>query len=126
MIEKSDQGRGREIERRKIFLEMVQKAFPEAEVEGISLPQINRPDGWEVAIRLKKPGYRSIIIRPRRPLMTDTKIDFIQLFEEGIQEAKKYLDTPPFKDKDFQGTILLNNKGVEGFLKGAKADLIYL
>lgn len=126
MIEKSDQGREREIKRRKIFLEMVQKAFPEAEVEGILLPQINRPDGWQVAIRLKKPSYRSIIIRPRRPLMTDTRIDFIQFFEEGIKEAKKYLQNPPLKEKDFQGTILVNNKGVEEFLKGEKADLIYL
>ncbi len=126
MVEKSDQGREREIERRKIFLEMVQKSFPEVEVESISLPQINGPDGWQVAIRLKRPSYHSIIIRPRRPLMTDTKIDFIQFFEEGIQEAKKYLENPPLKEKDFQGTILLNNKGVEEFLKGEKADLIYL
>lgn len=126
MIKKSNQERERELDRRKIFLEMVQKAFPEVEVEGILLPQMNNPDGWEVAIRLKKPSYRSVIIRPRRPLMTWPEINFANIFKEGIQEAKNVLDNPPSKDKDFQGTIQLNHQGIEMFLKGEKADSIYL
>jgi len=115
-----------EIERRKMFLEFATKAFPEAEVEEISLPQMNKPDGWELAIRFRKPNYRSIIIRPRRPLMTDTNINFLQIFLEGIQTAKHLLSNPPLSEEDFQGTILLNDKGVERFLKGEKADSIYL
>jgi hypothetical protein len=115
-----------ESERRKIFLELVQKSFPEAEVEGIPIPQMNKPDGWEIAIRVKQPNYRSIMIRPRRPLMTDTNIYVLQIFIEGIQEAKKHLSNPPLKESDFQGTILLNIKGVENFLKGEKPDPVYL
>ncbi len=115
-----------ESERRKMFLELAIKSFPGAEVEEILLPQMNKPDGWEIAIRLKEPDYRSVIIRPRRPLMTDTNIFALQIFIEGIQEAKKVLNNPPLKEKDFQGTILLNNKGVENFLKGEKANSIYL
>ncbi len=115
-----------ESERRKMFFEFVRKVFPDAEVEEIFLAQTDKPDGWEIAIRYKKPEYRSIIIRPRRPLMTDTNIDFLPIFFTGIQNAKQILNDPPLKDEDFQGTILLNNKGVEGFLKGEKADSEYL
>ena len=115
-----------EIERRKMLLEIAKRTFPEAEVEGISIPQIDKPEGWEIAIRVKKPNYRSIIIRPRKPLMTDTKIDFFQIILAGIQEAKKHLGNPPLPEKDFQGTIILSHKGVEEFLKGEKADSAYL
>ena len=115
-----------EIERRKMLLEFAKRTFPEAEVEGISIPQIDKPEGWEIAIRLKKPNYRSIIIRPRKPLMTDTKVDFFQIILAGIQEAKKYLGNPPLPEKDFQGTIILGHKGVEGFLKGETANSTFL
>jgi hypothetical protein len=115
-----------ESERRKMFFDFFTKAFPDAEAEEIILSQTDKPDGWEIAIRYKKPEYRSIIIRPRRPLMTDTNIDFLPIFFTGIQNAKQLLNDPPLKDKDYQGTILLNNKGVEGFLKGEKADPFYL
>jgi hypothetical protein len=115
-----------EIERRKMLLEFVKRTFPEAEVEGISIPQIGKPEGWEIAIRLKAPNYRSIIIRPRKPLMTDTNIDALPIILAGIQEAKKHLGNPPLKEKDFQGTIILSHKGVEEFLKGEKADSTYL
>ena len=115
-----------ELERRKIFSEFVTKAFPEADVEGIPIPQINKPDGWEIAIRVKKPKYLSIIIRPRRPLMTDFNVNFLEVFLQGIQGAKRILNNPPLKEKDFQGTILLNHKGVEEFFEGEKADPICL
>jgi len=115
-----------ENERRKMLLEFVKRTFAEAEVEGIRIPQIDKPDGFEIAIRLKNPDSRSIIIRPRRTLMTDTNANFLQIFMDGIQIARKYLNHPPLKDEDFQGTILLNHKGVEGFLKGEKADPSYL
>jgi hypothetical protein len=45
---------------------------------------------------------------------------------DEIQMAREYLNHPPLKDEDFQGAILLNHKGVEGFLKGEKADPSYL
>ena len=115
-----------EIERRKILLEFAKRTFPEAEVEGISIPQIDKPEGWEIAIRLKKANYRSIIIRPRRPLMTDTNIDALPIILAGIQEARKHLGNPPLPAKDFQGTIILSHKGVEGFLTGETANSIYL
>jgi len=115
-----------EIERRKMLLEFVKRTFPEAEVEGISIPQIDKPEGWEIAIRVKKPNNRSIIIRPRRTLMTDTKIDFFQIILGGIQEAKKHLGNPPLPGNDFQGTIILSHKGVEEFLKGETANSTYL
>jgi hypothetical protein len=109
-----------------MFLEFVIKAFSGAEVEEIPLTQMNKPDGWEIAIRFNKPNSRSIIIRPRRPLMTDTNVNFLQIFLEGIQEAKRILNNPPLKEQDFQGTILLNDKGVEIFLKAEKTDSGYL
>jgi len=115
-----------EIERRKMLLEFARRTIPEAEVEGMSIPQIDKPEGWEIAIRVKKPNYRSIIIRPRKPLMTDTKIDFFQIILGGIQEAKKHLGNPPLPEKDFQGTIILSHKGVEEFLKGETANSTYL
>jgi hypothetical protein len=115
-----------EIERRKMLLEFAKRTFPEAEVEGISIPQIDKPEGWEIAVRLKKPNYRSIIIRPRRPLMTDTNIDPVPIILAGILEAKKHLGNPPLKEKDFQGTIILSHKGIEEFLKGEKANATYL
>ena len=115
-----------EIERRKMLLEFARRTIPEAEVEGISIPQVDKPEGWEIAIRVKKPDYRSIIIRPRKPLMTDTKIDFFQIILGGIQEAKKHLGNPPLPGKDFQGTIILSHKGVEEFLKGETANPTYL
>jgi hypothetical protein len=115
-----------EIERRKMFLEFVIKTFSGAEVEEIPITQMNKPDGWEIAIRSNKPNYRSIIIRPRRSLMTDTNVNFLQIFLEGIQETRKILNNPPLKEQEFQGTILLNDKGVERFLKGEKADSVYL
>ena len=115
-----------ESERRKMLLEFAKRTFPEAEVEGISIPQTDKPEGWEIAIRLKKPNYRSIIIRPRKPLMTDTNIDALSIILAGIQEARKHLGYPPLPEKDFQGTIILSHKGVEGFLKGERANSIYL
>jgi hypothetical protein len=114
-----------EIERRKMFLEFVIKAFSGAEVEEIPIPQKDKPDGFEIAIRLKKPDSRSIIIRPRRSLMTDTDANFLQIFMDGIQTAREYLKNPPVREVDFQGTILLSHKGVEGFWKGEKGDPAY-
>ncbi len=107
-----------EIERRKMLLEFAKRTFPEAEVEGVSIPQVDKPEGWEIAIRLKKPNHRSIIIRPRKSLMTDTNIDTLPIILAGIQEAKKHLGNPPLPGKDFQGTIILSHKGVEDFLEG--------
>jgi hypothetical protein len=114
-----------EIERRKMLLEFAKRTFPEAEVEGISIPQIEKPEEWEIAIRVKKPNYRSIIIRPKKTIMTDTKIDPLLIILAGIQEAKKILGNPPLKEEDFQGTIILGHKGVEEFLKGETAKGIY-
>ena len=114
-----------ENQRRKMLLEFVQRAFSGAEVEEILIPQIDKPDGFEIAIRLKKPDSRSIIIRPRRSLMTDTDVNFLQIFMDGIQTAREYLKNPPVREADFQGTILLSHKGVEGFLKGEKGDPAY-
>jgi len=111
-----------EMERRKMFLEFVIKAFSGAEVEEIPITQMNKPDEWEIAIRFNKPNCRSIIIRPRRSLMTGTNVNFLQIFLEGIQEAKKILNNPPLKEQDFQGTILLDEKGVEGFLRGESQE----
>ena len=113
-----------ESERRKMFLEFAIKAIPEAEVEEILLPQTDKPDGWELSIRNKKPNYRSIILRPRRPLMTDPKIDFLQIFLQGIQTTRHILNNPPVQEQEFQGTILLSEKGVETYLKGEKVDAI--
>jgi hypothetical protein len=113
-----------ENERRRMLLEFAQRTFPEAEVEGISIPQIDKPEGWAIAIRLKKANYRSIIIRPRRPLMTDTNIDALPIILAGIQEARKHLGNPPLPEEDFQGTIILSHRGVEGFLKGETANSI--
>jgi hypothetical protein len=106
-----------ELERRKMFLEFVMKAFLGAVVEEIPIPQINKPDGWGLAIRLKSPIHRSINIRPLHPLMTDTRINFLQIFLEGIQTAKNLLNNPPLKEEGFQGTIILGDKGVERFLR---------
>ncbi len=111
-----------EIERRKMLLEFAQRTFPGAEIEGISRPQEDKPELWEIAIRVKKPTHRSITIRPRKPLMTDTSIDVLPIFLAGIQEAKKHLGNPPLPTKDFQGTIILGHKGVDEFLKGETAN----
>ncbi len=54
--------------------------------------------------------------------MTDTAANYLQIFMEGIQTAKKYLTAPPLRGEDLQGTILLGPKGVEGFLKGEKSE----
>jgi hypothetical protein len=115
-----------EIERRKMLLEIAKRTFPEAEVEGISITQIDKSEGWEVAIRLKKANYPSIIIRPRKLLMTDTNIDVFPIILAGIQEAKKHLGNPPLKEKNFQGTIILSHKGVEEFLEGKTGNSIFL
>ena len=115
-----------EIERRKMLLEFVKRTFPEAEVEGISIPQIDKPEGWEIAIRLKAPNYRSIIIRPRKSFMTDTNIEALLIILAGIQEAKKNLGNPPLPGKDFQGTIILSHKGVEDFLEGKTGNSMYV
>jgi hypothetical protein len=112
------------IERLKIFLEFATKAFPEAEVKEINLPGIKNSDVGEIAIRLNEPNSRSIILKPSRPLMTDINVNFLQIFFDGIQTAKKLLDNPPLKEQDFQGTILLNDKGVEIFLKAEKTDSV--
>ena len=112
------------IERLKIFLEFATKAFPEAEVKEIVLPGIKNSEVGEIAIRLNKPNSRSIILKPSRPLMTDTNVNFLQVFLAGIQTAKKLLDNPPLKEQDFQGTILLNDKGVEIFLKAEETDSV--
>jgi len=107
-------------------LEFAMKAFPEAEVKEIIMPGIKNSDIGEIAIRLKKPNSRSIILKPSRALMTDTNVNFLQIFLDGIQTAKKLLENPPLKEQDFQGTILLNDKGVEIFLKAEKADSVHL
>ena len=114
-----------ENQRRKMLLEFVQRAFWGAEVEEIPIPQLDKPDSFEIAIRLKNPDSRSIIIRPRRSLMTDTDANFLQIFMDGIQTAREYLKNPPVREVDFQGTILLSHKGVEGFWKGEKGDPAY-
>jgi hypothetical protein len=115
-----------ENERRKMLLELVQRSFSEASAEGITIPQIDKPDGFKLTIRLKEPESRSIIIRPRRALMTNSEANFLLIFMEGIQTARRYLSDPPLKGEDFQGTILLSHKGVEGFLKGEKTDPSHL
>ncbi len=107
-----------ETERRKMLLEFSKRTFPEAEVEGISIPLTDKPEAWEIAVRLTKPNYRSVIIRPRKALMTDTNIDPLAIFLAGIQEAKKHLGNPPLKERDFQGRIILGHQGVEEFLQG--------
>ena len=112
------------IERLKIFLEFATKAFPEAEVKEIVLPGIKNSEVGEIAIRLKKPNCRSIILKPSRSLMMDSNVNFLQIFLDGIQTAKKLLDNPPLKEQDFQGTIPLNDKGVEIFLKAEKTDSV--
>ena len=113
-------------ERLKMFLEFAVKAFPEAEVKEIIMPGIKNSDVGEIAIRLKKPNSRSIILKPSRGLMSDTNVNFLQIFLDGIQTAKKLLENPPLKKQDFQGTILLNDKGVKIFLKAEKADSVHL
>jgi hypothetical protein len=113
-------------ERLKMFLEFATKTFPEAEVKEIILPGIGNSDIGEIAIRLNKPNSRSVILKPSRSLMTDTNVNFLQIFLDGIQTAKKLLDNPPLKEQDFQGTILLNDKGVEIFLKAEKTDSVNL
>ncbi len=113
-------------ERLEIFLEFATKAFPEAEVKEVILPGIRNSDVGEIAIRLNMPSSRSIILKPSRPLMTDTNVNFLQIFLDGIQTAKKLLDNPPLKGQDFQGTLLLNDRGVEIFLKAEKTDSIHL
>jgi hypothetical protein len=115
-----------ENERRKMFWEFATKAFPEAEVEEKFLPQVIKPDGWVLVIRIKNPNSRSLIIRPRRPLMTDTNNNFLQAFLEGIQTARNLLNNPPLSEEDFQGTILLGDKGMERFLTGGEADSGYV
>jgi hypothetical protein len=107
-----------ESERRKMLLEFAKRTSPEAEVEGISISQTDKPERWEIAVRLKKPNYRSIIIRPRKDLMTDTNIDPLAIFLAEVQEAKKHLGNPPLKERGFQGAIILSHKGVEEFLQG--------
>jgi hypothetical protein len=115
-----------EIERRKMFSEFARKSFPEAEVEEKFLPQMNASDGWILVIRIKNPNCRSLIIRPRRQLMTETNNNFLQVFFEGIQTARHLLSNPPLIEEDFQGTILLTDNGVERFLTGGEADSGYL
>jgi hypothetical protein len=115
-----------EIERRKMFTEFIKKAFPGAEVEEKYLPQMNKPDGWMLVIRVKNPSSHSLIIRPRRPLMTDPDNNFLEIFLEGIQTARHFLSHPPLIEEDFQGTMLLSDKGVEGFLTGGEGDSVYL
>ena len=115
-----------EIERRKMFSEFVRKAFPGAEVEEKCLPQMSRPDGWMLVIRIKNPKSRSLIIRPRRPLMMDSNNNFLEVFLKGIQTARHFLSNPPSKEEDFQGTIFLSDKGVERFLNAGEADSGYL
>src|SRR5512138_1746959 len=90
-----------ELERRKMFSEFARKALPGAEVEENFLPQMERPDGWMLVIRIKNPGSRSLIIRPQRPLMTDTNNNFLEALLEGIQTAKHYLHNPLFPEEDF-------------------------
>jgi hypothetical protein len=111
-------------ERLRMFLEFATKTFPEAEVKEINLPGFENSDIGEIAIRLNTPNSRSIILKPGRSLMTDTNVNFLQIFFDGIQTAKKLLDNPPLKEQDFQGTILLNDKGVEIFLKAEKTDSV--
>jgi hypothetical protein len=115
-----------EIERRKMFWEFAKKTFPGAEVEEKFLPQMDRPDGWMLVIRIKNPNSHSLIIRPRRPLMTDTNNNFLEVFLQGIQTAKHFLNNPPLKEEDFQGTILISDKGVESFLTGGESDSVNL
>jgi hypothetical protein len=107
-----------EMERRKMFLEFVIKTFSGAVVVEIPITQMNKPDGWGIAIRLKEPNSTSVNLRPRRSLMTGRNMDFLQVFLTGIQEAKRILNNPPIMEQDFQGTIVLNDKGVEKFLRG--------
>ena len=114
------------VERLKIFLEFATKAFPEAEVKEVILPGIRNSDVGEIAVRLNKPSSQSIILKPSRPLMTDTNVNFLQIFFDGIQTAKKLLDNPPLKGQDFQGTLLLNDRGVEIFLKAEKTDSVHV
>ncbi len=111
-----------ENERRKMLLEILQKAFTGAEVEGLPIPREDKAEGFEIAVRVKDPAARTVLIRPRRALLTDTGANFLQAFLDGIQAARKALADPPLKDVEFQGTVLLGPQGVEKFLKGEKAE----
>lgn len=51
-----------------------------------------------------------IIFHPDEDLMTDSDSDE-GVFKEGIQKAKEILEDPPFKNRNFQGEILLKHEG---------------
>ena len=44
-------------------------------------------------------------------LMTDIDSQIDEVFSQGIQIAKKVLDTPPFVNHNFQGEIFLDHGG---------------
>ena len=106
----------REKERRLILLQLINEAFPEEEIAELTLALAKamreRNSTWRVAIeRPSKPRSPRVVLRPTEPLMTDLGNDFERIFQLGIQLAQQILDNPPLKNRNYQGTIHLDNGG---------------
>ncbi len=111
-----DDDRKKEKERRLILLQLINEAFPEEEIIELTyeLAEAMRESDptWRVAIeRPSKPRSPRVVLRPTEPLMTDVGNDFERIFLHGIRLAKQILDNPPLKNRNYQGTIHLDNSG---------------
>ena len=117
-----DNDKKRENERRLILLKLINDAFPEEDITELTqeLAEAMRESDptWRVAIeRPSKPRSPRVVLRPTEPLMTDVGNDFDSIFRHGKQLAKQILDNPPLKDRNYQGTINLDNEGATFVLR---------
>jgi hypothetical protein len=112
----------REKERRLVLLQLINEAFSGEEVTELTpdlAEAMSESDPtWRVAIeRPHKPRSPRVVLRPTEALMTDVGNGFMDVFRHAIQLARKVLRNPPLKDRNYQGTIYLDNRGATFILR---------
>jgi len=94
--------------RLEILKKLIQKEF--------SSERIDFKHGGIISLSLDSPiteKERSprIDFNPDYDFMTDLDSNYEEVFNNGVQIAKQKLEDPPFKNRNFQGEILLKHGG---------------
>ena len=96
----------------EFFINLLEKEFPKGKID---------PEYDSLWTLIKVSQKKAVPLPQRRPnvvfdldenFMTDEDSEYERIMNDGIQTAKQILEHPPFEDKNNQGTIHLNHKGV--------------
>ena len=94
--------------RLEILKKLIKKEFPSEKIDFkdggiISVSRASSITEKEISPRID--------FNPDYDFMTDSDSNYEEVFSSGIQIAKEKLEDPPFRNRNFQGEILLRHEG---------------